>query len=163
LRPSAVGAAIDRVRNGTTAGRGGGQGADDRIGSSIAWHHHRDTFDEYAVHALKSLRSSRIVVVAAAASDRSRRRNDDRNDYAVALRSAALHGDGVLQPVLLLGRLGLGNHNATGSQEEEDMSAIQTWAAQQGDIVINVDRLSSQDNIATWHGPNGTHPVGLDH
>lgn len=66
-----------------------------------------------------------------------------RMQYAAALESARVHAKDVLQPVLLLGRYGL--------SEDEDVSAVRAYAEAQGAIVVTVDRLSFQDDIAAWH------------
>ena len=66
-----------------------------------------------------------------------------RMEYAAALASAKRNADTVLQPVLLLGRLGL--------EDDQDVSGVRSWALEQGAIVIIVNRLSIQDEIAHWH------------
>lgn len=75
--------------------------------------------------------------------------------YAAALQSARVNAADVLQPVLLLGRLGL--------KPDEDISALRVLAAAQGVIIVTVDRLSFQDDIARWYQnktTNEDHKIG---
>lgn len=76
-----------------------------------------------------------------------------RMEYAASLASAKRFAKDVLQPVLILGRLGL--------ESTEDMSALREWAYEQGAILVVVDRLSIQDNIARWHASDKT--IGNEH
>jgi hypothetical protein len=67
--------------------------------------------------------------------------------YAHALASARLYAANTLQPVLLLGRYGL-------DMNDHGAAALRTWAQEQGALVIEVDNLSFQQDVAKWH--NGT-------
>lgn len=62
--------------------------------------------------------------------------------YAAALQSAKVYADGVLQPVLMLGRC---------EGVKDGAVALRTWALAQGAIVVRVNRLSFHNDIATWH------------
>ena len=73
-----------------------------------------------------------------------------RHEYATALQSARLYARDVLQPVLLLGRYGMND-----TADETGAHKLRTWAAQQGAIVIAVDRLSFQADIVDWMGGGG--------
>ena len=76
-------------------------------------------------------------------------------EYAAALASMRHFVDeGVLQPVLLVGRLGL-------LGGDDDAAALQEWAVEQGAIVVTMDRLSIQDTIADWHAEDAS--IGPQH
>ena len=62
-------------------------------------------------------------------------------DYSIALNSALTNAHDSLQPVLLLGRLGMENENST------EPKKFGMWAEQRGVKVIYVPRLSFQDNV----------------
>ena len=62
-------------------------------------------------------------------------------DYSIALNSALTNAHDSLQPVLLLGRLGMENENST------EPKKFGMWAEQRGVKVIYVPRLSFQDDV----------------
>jgi hypothetical protein len=62
-------------------------------------------------------------------------------DYSIALNSALKNAHDSLQPVLLLGRLGMENENST------EPKKFGMWAKQRGVKVIYVPQLSFQDDV----------------
>mmetsp|Transcript_3802 Transcript_3802/g.5817 ORF Transcript_3802/g.5817 Transcript_3802/m.5817 type:complete len:435 (+) Transcript_3802:62-1366(+) len=67
--------------------------------------------------------------------------NGYQNMYGAALNSAILNAGNSLQPVLMLGRLGLDSENST------VLSKFGSWAENTGAKVITVPRLSFQDVV----------------
>ena len=62
-------------------------------------------------------------------------------DYSVALASALIHADGVFQPMLMLGGLGVGNRNST------EHATFGSWTEGKDTKIIQQSRSSFQQDL----------------